>query len=282
MRWEDYRQSDNVRGPSAGQAAGGVGIGAMIIAGVLYFAFGIDPRYILEGGIPGVGGPTQERQAAPPDPNNRMHRFVSSVLATTEDSWDPIFREVLRREYRRPVLQLFEGQVRSRCGDATAASGPFYCPADNTVYLDTSFFHSLERRFGAPGDFAAAYVIAHEVGHHVQNLLGRLGRVQQEQQSLSPAARNELQVRVELQADCYAGVWANRTQRQGLLDQGDVEEAMRAAAAIGDDTLQRRSGREVVPESFTHGTSEQRSRWFMTGLRSGNPRDCDTFSAQRL
>jgi predicted metalloprotease len=282
MRWEDYRQSDNVRGVSMGQAAGGVGIGGMIIAAVLYFAFGIDPRFILEGNIPGVGGPpAQERRAAPPDPNNRTQRFVSAVLATTEDAWDQIFQQNNMR-YQRPALHLFAGEVQSACGDASAAFGPFYCPGDQVVYLDTSFFDELERRFRAPGDFAAAYVIGHEVGHHVQNLLGVLRDVQTRRQNMPPAAANELQVRVELQADCYAGVWANRTQRRGLLESGDVEEALGAASAIGDDTLQRRAQGRVVPESFTHGTSEQRVRWFMTGLRSGNPASCDTFNAQRL
>jgi predicted metalloprotease len=284
MRWEDYRQSTNVEygggggGFPMGRASGGIGIGGLIMAGLLYFVFGVDPSIILGGGGPSYQ-PRQEQQAPSQiDPNDRVNRFVSAVLATTEDTWEQIFREANRR-YEQPRLVIFQGQVRSACGAASAESGPFYCPMDRRIYIDTVFFNELARRFRAPGDFAAAYVVGHEVGHHVQNLLGILQQVKLRQDSVGQAQANELQVRVELQADCYAGVWANRTNRAGLLEPGDVEEALRAAAAIGDDALSQGRAR---PETFTHGTSEQRQRWFMTGARSGRPQDCDTFSAQRL
>lgn len=288
MRWEDYRQSTNVddarggggRGGGIGRATGSVGIGGLILAGILYFAFGIDPRLILEGGLPGAQPPAQQqqqRQGQGVDPNDRMARFVSAVLATTEDTWEKIFREA-GRNYEPPRLTLFSGQIQSACGFAEAASGPFYCPLDRRVYLDMSFFRELEQRFRAPGDFAAAYVIGHEVGHHIQNITGVLPRVQEAQRGMGRAEANAMQVRVELQADCLAGVWANRTQRLGLVDQSDIQEALGAAAAIGDDTLQRRAGGRVVPESFTHGSSEQRMQWFMTGVRSGNMQACNTFA----
>jgi hypothetical protein len=284
MRWEDYRQSDNVedaRGGRVGRAAGGVGIGGLILMGVLYFAFGIDPRVLMESGLVGGGQPRQEQvETRPADPNDRIARFVSAVLASTEDTWDAVFRDA-GRQYERPRLRMFAGGTESGCGFAQSAMGPFYCPQDQRIYLDTTFFDELARRFGAPGEGASAYVIAHEVGHHVQNLRGILPRVQQEQRRLSQEDANALQVRVELQADCFAGVWAHRSRRVGLVDDADIQSALRAASAIGDDTIQRRSQGHVVPESFTHGSSEQRMRWFMTGARSGDPAACNTFEQRR-
>lgn len=295
MRWEDYRQSDNVEdvrdsndqgSPNLpiGRATGGIGIGGLLILGVLYFGFGIDPRAVLNTGLLGNGpGPSQPQvQAQRPDQNDRLARFVSVTLATTEDVWDQIFKEQ-QRTYERPKLRIFTGETASGCGEAEKAMGPFYCPADRYVYLDMSFFNELATRFGSPGEFANAYVIGHEVGHHVQNLLGILPKVTQMQRQ-NPEQKNALQVRVELQADCFAGVWANRAQRikADLVEQGDIEKALHAAAAIGDDTLQRQARGYVVPESFTHGTSEQRVRWFKTGYTTGQISACNTFQANPL
>ena len=208
--------------------------------------------------------------------------MISVVIADTEDVWNEIFAEQ-GRNYREPTLVMFTGSTRSACGLGQAAMGPFYCPADQKAYIDLSFYDDMRTRFGAPGDFAQAYVIAHEVGHHVQNLLGVSGKVHQMKQQVSKAEGNKLSVRLELQADCLAGVWANRAHRaRNILEAGDVEEALNAANAIGDDRLQRQSRGTVVPESFTHGTSEQRQRWFRVGLESGNPDSCDTFNARRL
>lgn len=286
MKWEGYRQSENVDdmrggGRSAGRVGGGVGIGGLILMGVLYFGFGIDPRVVMNTGLVG-GGSGQEQRAQPTDPNDRMARFVSTILATTEDAWDEIFRLQIRRAYEAPRLTLFSGATRSACGDADSAMGPFYCPADRRVYLDMVFFRELEQRFRAPGEFAAAYVIGHEVGHHVQNLMGILPEVQRAQRGMSQGQANQMQVRVELQADCFAGIWANKVGKIGLIDQADVEAALRAAAAIGDDTLQRQSTGRVVPESFTHGSSEQRMRWFMMGVRLGQIQACNTFNTRQL
>jgi hypothetical protein len=286
MKWEGYRQSDNVDdmrggGRAAGRVGGGVGIGGLILMGVLYFGFGIDPRVVMNTGLVG-GGQVQESRPTQTDPNDRMARFVSTVLATTEDAWEEIFRLQVRRAYEPPRLTLFSGAVQSACGSADSAAGPFYCPADRRVYLDMVFFRELEQRFRAPGEFAAAYVIGHEVGHHVQNLMGILPEVQRAQRGLGQAQANLLQVRVELQADCFAGIWANKVGRIGLIDQTDVDAALRAAAAIGDDTLQRQTTGRVVPESFTHGSSEQRMRWFMTGVRTGQIQACNTFNTRQL
>ncbi len=209
-----------------------------------------------------------------------MDRFVSRVLATTEDSWDARFRAEVGEAYQPPKLVLFTGNVSSACGAAESAMGPFYCPGDRKVYLDQSFFDELARRFGAPGDFAGAYVIAHEVGHHVQTLLGISDQVRQQQARASKTQGNAIQVRMELQADCLAGVWASA--HTDLLDPGDVDEALAAANAIGDDTLQKAGQGFIVPESFTHGTSEQRRRWFMAGMDGGTIASCDTFAAERL
>lgn len=297
MRWRGRRQSSNVedmrgrgglgggfgRGGTpvripAGRAGGGLSIGTIVILVILFFglrACGIDPLAMLEEGQQPGGGQFTQEEGAPA--SDEMREFVAVVLAETEDTWNGIFRaEGLT--YREPTLTLFSGQVRSACGFASSAAGPFYCPADSKVYLDTSFFGELHRRFGASGDFAQAYVIAHEVGHHVQNLTGILPRFNEMRQRMSTEEANRMSVRVELQADCFAGVWAHFTDQKGLLEQGDIEEALNAARQIGDDTLQKRQQGYVVPESFNHGTSRQRQEWFARGFRNGRISDCDTFN----
>jgi len=291
MRWDNQRQSDNVedrRGSSLPRTAGGLSIGGLIIVGLVSWFFGVDPRVILQGaeqlGLQGAQPQQQEGRSGPiTDPDDRVGRFVSSILATTEDTWDQIFKEA-GRTYTPPRLVLFTGRTLSACGNAEAAMGPFYCPMDRKVYLDTAFFTELSSRFHSPGEFAAAYVVGHEVGHHVQNLMGILPRVQEAQRSMGQVQQNALQVRVELQADCFAGVWAAKTNsRIAFLEDGDIDQALRAASAIGDDTLQRRSQGTVVPESFTHGSSQQRMRWFMMGIRSnGRLEACNTFEARTL
>lgn len=259
---------------SVGKVAGG-GIGLLILV-VLSLVLGIDPTPLLTGGGGGPPpGATGERGA----PDDSAGARVSVVLASTEDTWRQLFAEA-GREYREPTLVLFDDAVHSACGMAESAVGPFYCPGDGQVYIDLSFFNALADRFGAPGDFAQAYVVAHEVGHHVQNLLGTSDRIRQAQRDASRTDANALSVLLELQADCYAGVWASHAaDERGFLEEGDIEEALGAASAIGDDALQRRSQGTVVPESFTHGTSAQRVGWFRTGLRSGDPDACDTLSA---
>ncbi|MGB3390880.1 MAG: neutral zinc metallopeptidase, partial [Pseudaminobacter sp.] len=241
-------------------------------------ACGIDPLAILAGGgggpVPGGGG--QVTQNAPKS-NDEMTQFVSTVLAETEDVWTGIF-QAEGLAYKEPTMVLFDGQVRSACGFASSASGPFYCPGDQKLYIDLSFYDQLERQFGAAGDFAQAYVLAHEVGHHVQNLTGILPKFNQMRQSMSEAQANEMSMRVELQADCFAGIWGHFTDQKGLLEAGDLEEALNAAQQIGDDTLQRRTQGYVVPESFNHGTSQQRVTWFNRGFQSGKLEDCDTFN----
>jgi hypothetical protein len=299
MRLGDERESGNIedrRGMGAGvpglgmggrgrgvpvRIAGG-GIGGLILI-VLALFLGVDPSILLSGGPvedPGARSRPPAAQYAPaPAGEEPMRRFVAQVLATTEDAWAGIFQEAGRR-YDPPTLVLFSGSVRSACGHAGAAMGPFYCPGDQRVYLDLAFLHDMERRLGAPGDFAQAYVIAHEVGHHVQQELGILRRADELRRSLSHEEGNALQVRIELQADCFAGVWAARAHAaRHILDRGDVEEGLNAAAAVGDDRLQRRAQGHVVPESFTHGSSAQRVRWFRRGLESGDVRQCDTFAA---
>lgn len=280
------RESGNVEdrrgrgGMPIGIAGGGIG-GVILV--VLALLFGIDPSVLLSGG----GDPAERRgaptaQVAPGGEPDEMRRFVAQVLATTEDAWSGIFREA-GRQYDPPTLVLFSGQVQSACGIAGSAVGPFYCPGDRKLYLDLGFFRDMERKLGAPGDFAQAYVIAHEVGHHVQTALGITQRVDQLRRQLPQAEANALSVRVELQADCFAGVWANRAQAaQGILERGDIEEGINAAAAVGDDRLQRRAQGQVVPESFTHGSSAQRVRWFRRGLESGDVRQCDSFGAGAL
>lgn len=258
--------------------AGGGGIGMLILVLIISFVSGQNPLDLMQQVEQAAPAGDAAPASAPPadDPQAQM---VSAVLADTEDTWRRIFQEN-GGTYQDPQLILFEGQVRSACGSASSAVGPFYCPGDRSVYLDLSFFRDLDQRFGAPGDFAQAYVVAHEVGHHVQTLLGVSSRVHSARGRLSEADANELSVRQELQADCYAGVWANHANTQrNWLEPGDAEEGLRAAAAIGDDRLQRRSQGHVVPESFTHGSSEQRQRWLQRGLQSGDIRQCDTFNA---
>jgi predicted metalloprotease len=260
-----------------GMAVGG---GGVVVALLVAMLFGADPMQLLSILAESeVATPTHERVDPTQDPEAE---FVSVVLADTEDVWNGLFAESGRR-YVEPKLVLFRDTVRSACGFASAAVGPFYCPADSKAYLDLAFFQDLSRRFGAPGDFARAYVIAHEIGHHVQNLSGLSEEVHRRQQSLSKEEGNALLVRLELQADCYAGVWANHAEDQrSILEPGDIDEALEAATAIGDDRLQRQAQGYVVPESFTHGTSAQRARWFRTGFESGRPDTCDTFSARDL
>ena len=284
MRWKTGRRSSNVedrRGRRVRRGIAGGGIGTIIlILAALYF--GIDPNVVMQGldmvstsQAPPAGGQS-------PAANDEQAQFVSVVLADTEDTWQQLFAASGQR-YQEPRLVLFSDAVRSACGFANAAVGPFYCPADKQVYLDLGFFRDLKQRFGAPGDFAEAYVIAHEVGHHVQNLLGVSAEVRRRQSGLGKADANALSVRLELQADCFAGVWANQADRaRSILEQGDIEEGLNAASAIGDDRLQRRAGGRVVPDSFTHGSSEQRVRWFRRGFESGDPAACDTFSAATI
>ena len=295
MDLDDERESSNVE-DLRGQGGGGfgfpggggglnfgggkLGCGGLAIVVVLALVFGVNPLSLLGGGGGGGGPPAQIGQPvqvgeATPGAKTDMDRFVSRVLASTEDTWAAKFQQEVGQAYQPPKLALFTGQVRSGCGAAESAMGPFYCPADQKVYLDQTFFDELSRRFGAPGDFAAAYVIAHEVGHHIQTLLGVSEQVQQAQSRASKREGNALQVRMELQADCLAGVWAKANSAK--LEPGDVEEAMRAATAIGDDTLQRAAQGVVVPESFTHGSSAQRTTWFMRGLKEGTIAACDTF-----
>jgi predicted metalloprotease len=291
MRWEGNRESSNVEdmrdsgGGGGGFGFGGrsIGIGTIVIALVGGAIFGINPLTIL--GLLSGGGPapqTQQAPAHPPPANDPLAKFVSTVLADTEDVWSQLFKQG-GANYVNPKLVLFRGAVRTGCGQGQAAMGPFYCPADQRVYIDLDFYETLKTRLGAPGDFAQAYVIAHEVGHHVQNLLGIADRMEQARARASKVEANALSVKMELQADCFAGVWAHHAQTaRQILEQGDVEEAMNAAAKIGDDALQRSRGGAVMPESFTHGTSAQRQRWFSTGLKTGSVKACDTFGAPSL
>lgn len=269
-----------------GGRRGGIGIGGLIVLLVVMWLLGINPLELLTGDG-GLRVPQETRRdfqlpRTAGRGDDAMKDFVARVLGTTEDAWEKLFADNGRR-YEPPRLVLFPGVVRSACGMASAAIGPFYCPLDSRVYIDLSFFQELERRLGAPGDFAQAYVIAHEVGHHVQNLLGTADRVAGQRRRLPAAEGNALSVRMELQADCYAGIWAHQLRQAGdILEEGDIEEGLNAASAIGDDRLQRRSQGYVVPESFTHGTSEQRLRWFRRGMESGDPATCDTFAAGQL
>ena len=282
MRWGSGRRSDNVedrRGLGLTPRLAGGGLGAIVIV-VLALLFGVDPRMLTQ--MLPTETPTPAPGPARTGQQDPMADFVSVVLADTEDTWDELFRRG-GATYQEPKLVLFSGAVQSACGFAQAAVGPFYCPADQKVYIDLAFYQDLRNRFQAPGDFAQAYVIAHEVGHHVQNLLGIAQKVHQAQQRASPEQANALSVRMELQADCFAGVWAHHANRmRQILEQGDVEEALNAAAQIGDDRMQMRGRGYVSPESFTHGSGEQRVRWFRTGLESGELNRCDTFSASRL
>ena len=279
MRWQGGRQSSNVedRRGMGGIAIGG-GIGTVIIA-IVVMLLGGDPGTVLQQ-APAAGGAPPGGQGAPPA-NDEAKRFVSAVLADTEDTWNPIFQQ-MGRDYAEPKLVLFTGAQQTACGTGQSAMGPFYCPGDQKVYIDLAFYDDLARMSGAQGDndFAQAYVIAHEVGHHVQHQLGIAGRVDAAQRGAREEEANALSVRLELQADCFAGVWGNKTSYQ--LDPGDVEEALAAATAIGDDRLQQKSQGRIVPESFTHGSSAQRVRWFRRGLDSGDVRQCDTFATDQL
>ncbi len=280
MRWKGRRQSSNVedrRNVRLGGAKGG-GLGIIVIALVAMY-FGIDPSTILNL-TQEMQGPTEYSTDQPLSPKEKeMGEFVSVVLADTEDTWHGLFKEMGRR-YQEPKLVMFSGAVRSSCGLAQAAMGPFYCPSDQKVYIDLSFYHDLKTRHKAPGDFAQAYVIAHEVGHHVQTLLGISTKVHQARSSASQLQANRLSVMQELQADCFAGIWANHTERaKRFLEQGDVEEALTAASAIGDDRLQKQSRGYVSPDSFTHGTSKQRVHWFSVGMEKGDISQCNTFKA---
>ena len=282
MRWRGERQSTNIedrRGLSGGKIAVGGGLGTIVIM-IIALLFGADPRQLLEQ-VPD-NQPGQVQTSRPQNPEEEeLKQFVSVVLAKTEDVWSDIFVDN-GRQYREPKLVLFTDQVRSACGIAGTAVGPFYCPGDEKVYIDLSFYQALRQRFNAPGDFAQAYVVAHEVGHHVQKLLGIMDRVNSMQQRVDERQANQLSVRLELQADFFAGVFARHVQNQGVLEQGDIEEALRAASAVGDDKIQRQETGYVVPDSFTHGTSEQRLRWFKKGYDTGDIRQGDTFGASSL
>jgi hypothetical protein len=287
MRWEDRRRSENVedrRGGRVSRRVAGGGIGTLLLVLVAMY-FGIDPSIILNQSqlpIPGAGAPTQSEPYSASPAEKRLAEFVSVVLAETEDTWQALFRE-MGQTYHEPKLVLFSEAVESACGFASAAVGPFYCPMDQKVYIDLSFYGDLKNRFGAPGDFAQAYVIAHEVGHHVQNLLGIAEKVQSLRSRASESQSNRLSVMMELQADCLAGVWAHHADRaRQILEEGDVEEALNAASMIGDDRMQRQGRGYVTPDSFTHGSSAQRVRWFKRGLETGSMDQCNTFQAERF
>ncbi len=281
MRWQDSRRSSNVedyRGSRFGGTGLKLGVGGTLVALIAGYFLGIDPSVILGLSQSLPSGPApQAREGVPQD---EQGQFISAVLGETEDTWGAIFQAGGSR-YEAPKLVLYTDQVQSGCGFTSSAVGPFYCPEDRRVYLDLGFFNELRAKFGAPGDFAQAYVLAHEVGHHVQTLLGTEEKVRAAQGRASEVERNQIQVRMELQADCYAGVWAhNADTARHILEQGDVEEALAAASAVGDDTLQKRAQGRVVPDSFTHGTSAQRMSWFKRGLDGGRVQDCDTFAAR--
>ncbi len=299
MKWRNSRRSSNVddqrNNSSVGFGGGGRGIASflpiirmligtkvgriVLVVGVIAYFLGFNPMSLLQ---PGQQGISQANVQNSQEDNLRAD-FVTAVLGQTEDVWRGIFKQSFGKAYPEPRLVLFRNGVRSACGQASSAMGPFYCPGDNKVYLDLGFFDELARRHGAPGDFAQAYVIAHEVGHHLQNVFGVLDKTHQAKRRLSKTEGNALQVRVELQADCYAGVWAHHAQKQQkILEAGDVEEALRAASAIGDDTLQKQAQGYVVPDAFTHGSAEQRIRWFSNGLENGSLQTCDTFKAASL
>lgn len=284
MRLDDSRESDNVEdrrasGPRIG-GRGTIGIGTIVLALVAMY-FGVDPSVVLQ---MAEGPPATQQQgpATAPPANDPQARFVAKVLGETEDTWSAIFQKDLNKQYVPPKLVLFRGATPTACGTGQTAMGPFYCPGDSKVYIDLAFFDELQNRFKAPGDFAQAYVIAHEVGHHVQHLLGISDQVDQLRRR-NPSQANALSVRMELQADCFAGLWAQRANAaRNILESGDVEEALAAATAIGDDRLQKQAQGYAVPDSFTHGSSAQRVRWFKRGLESGNIKQCDTFSASTL
>ena len=282
MRWQGRRGSGNIedrRRMSVGRG-GGIGIVGLLVILGLGMIFGIDVTPLLQGQ---GGGTVQQGGGQLTEADQRAGQFVSVTLADTEEIWADIFRRQVGEQYNPATLVLFKGVTQSPCGSASGATGPFYCPGDRKVYLDTNFFTTMEQRMGAGGDFAAAYVVAHEVAHHVQNELGILGQANRVRAQSSQADSNAISVRIELQADCFSGIWARLAdERFGTLERGDIAEAMNAARQIGDDTLQRNAGRVPQPHTFTHGTSEQRQRWFATGFETGDVRACDTFSAQRL
>lgn len=292
MKWEGNRQSDNVEdrrgsgGGGGGFGFGGksIGIGTIVLALIGSAVFGVNPLTMLDmlSGGSGQVAPVQQGPAQAPPASDRKAAMVSTVLADTEDTWTEIFR-AQGANYVKPKLILFSGATSTACGTGQSASGPFYCPADQQVYIDLSFYELMQQRFQVSSEFAQAYVIAHEVGHHVQTLTGISEKVRAAQQRMSQTQANQLSVRMELQADCYAGLWAHHANRsRGILEQGDVEAALHAASAIGDDAMQRRSQGQVVPDSFTHGSSEQRARWFKKGIETGQVEACDTFSARQL
>ena len=280
MRWRKGRRSSNIEDRRGQRLRGGAvkgGIGTVVIALALGYFLGIDPSVLLQLQQGLAPATTTQTDYQPAPEEAELADFISVVLADTEDTWREIFRNA-GRSYEEPKLVLFSGSVRSACGMASSAMGPFYCPADRKVYIDLSFFADLKRRHGAPGDFAQAYVIAHEIGHHVQTLLGTSKQVRQAQQGLGKSAANKLSVKQELQADCFAGLWGYHADRsRQVLERGDIEEALGAAAAIGDDRLQKQAQGYVVPESFTHGSSEQRVYWFKRGIEHGDAGKCDTF-----
>jgi predicted metalloprotease len=304
MRWKGRRQSSNVEdrqgrggarlpggfgrvggsGRPTIRRAGGGGIGFIIVIIIISFVFGINPLELLSGGGGQISldpGSRQTQTTSSQPVSSEMRDFVATVLAETEDTWNAIFTQG-GQQYREPTLVLFSGSVRSACGFASAAAGPFYCPGDSKVYIDLSFYDQLRRQFKAPGDFAQAYVLAHEVGHHVQNLIGVLPKFNQMRQTAGKSEANAMSVRVELQADCFAGIWANKTARKGLLEEGDIDEALNAANQIGDDTIQKRTQGYVVPDAFNHGTAEQRRHWFGRGFESGRLEACDTFTPNQV
>jgi predicted metalloprotease len=282
MQLGDQQASSNVedrRGIGVGMVGGGLGVGGIVIALVAYF-LGFDPGTAIN--VAEQVAPQRETREAPKGaPADEMGQFVSKVLGSTEAVWGKIFQQS-KSQYRPPTLVLYDGLVRSACGMAQSAMGPFYCPEDEKLYIDLAFFRDLQTRFGAPGDFAQAYVIAHEVGHHVQKLTGTFQQLEAARGRASQAESNRNSVRMELQADCYAGVWGHYAGTMNQLDAGDIAEALNAATAIGDDRLQKQTQGRVVPESFTHGSSEQRVRWFKRGMDSGSPKDCDTRSTGSL
>lgn len=288
MRWRDSRRSSNVedrRGRRPMRVGGAPVKGSLGLIVILLAAayFGVDPSIILNQGLQQTGTTADSGVASKPSAaEEQLAAFVSVVLADTEDTWNALF-QAEGEHYQEPKLVLFTSAVQSACGHAEAAMGPFYCPGDNKVYIDLSFYHDLRERHGAPGDFAQAYVIAHEIGHHVQNLMGISNQVHSQRRSLSTEEGNKLSVKQELQADCFAGLWAHHANRtRQILEHGDIEEAMTAATAIGDDRLQKQGRGYVTPESFTHGTSQQRVRWFRTGLDKGSIAACDTFNVAAL
>jgi predicted metalloprotease len=292
MRWQDFRRSDNVEESTGGASSGlgggmRLGGGAIIVVVIISLLLGKNPLEFLAL-LGDVGAPQMQTQAPVPYPapssgaptqRDEQMEFVARVLGDTEDVWGGVFQQLGTR-YEPPKLVVFNGQVGSACGFASAAMGPFYCPGDRKVYLDVAFFRDLSQRFGAPGDFARAYVIAHEIGHHVQNQLGLMDEVQNKMSRASPELRSALSVRQELQADCLAGVWGQSGARRGLIDAKDIESGIAAASAVGDDRIQRATRGTVSPESFTHGSSAQRVRWFKIGLQSGDMRQCNTFAAR--